>query len=146
MSSAQDAEKTVETALVLVDTSVWVEFFRNSDSLPAQRLDVLLNIGPVATCDPIRAEVVSGAPTQKEFERLGRLFSALISLPAPKDVWRQIEKARFALARKGHQASLVDLSIAITAQAHNAPLWTLDQDFAAIAGVVGFSAYSFGAD
>lgn len=130
-----------DTGLVLVDTSVWVRFFRVTESLEAAMLDALLKAGPVATCPPIRAEVVSGAPTKREYERLRRLFNALVHLEFPAGVWHLIEESRFTLARHGVQASLVDLLIAATAQAHRVALWTLDEDFARIASVLPLSRF-----
>ena len=124
------------TNLVLVDTSVWVRFFRAKDSAEATALDVLLSTAAAATCAPIRAEVVSGAPNEREFRRLRALFDALQFLSPPSDVWFQVEEHRFALARRGIQASLVDLWIALTAQAHSVALWTLDNDFRSIASVI----------
>jgi len=56
--------------LVLVDTSVWVRFFRAEGSTNVQALDQLLSLAAVATCGPIRAEVISGAKTRREFQRL----------------------------------------------------------------------------
>ena len=122
--------------LVLVDTSVWVRFFREATSLESRVLDGLLAVGPVATCPPIRTETISGAPTKREYERLRQLFDALTNLELPAGVWRTVEASRFGLARQGIQASVVDVLIAVTAHAHRAALWTLDEDFTRIANVV----------
>lgn len=126
---------------ILVDTSVWIKFFRFSNSSEAVALDGLLSLGMVVTCDPIRAEVISGAPTQAEFNRLRDLFGTLKVLEPPANLWPRLEACRFTLARRGHQASLVDLMIAITAQAHQAVLWTLDGDFKSITSVIPVRLY-----
>lgn len=122
--------------LVLVDTSVWVRFFRVADSPEAQTLDALLAAGPVATCPPIRAEVVSGAKNRREFDRLSDLFDALVNLEPPVEIWRKIEGHRFELAKRGYQASLIDLMIALTAYAHDVVLWSVDDDFTRIASII----------
>lgn len=127
--------------LVLVDTSVWVRFFRAEGSANIQALDQLLSLAAVATCGPIRAEVISGAKTRREFQRLRDLFTAVRDLPPPDGIWNEIEAHRFALARRGYQASLVDLWIALTAHAHGVALWILDEDFQHIAAVVPFKRY-----
>jgi hypothetical protein len=128
-------------SLVLVDTSVWIRFFRAKDSPEASALDELLSVAAVATCAPIRAEVVSGAPTRREFQRLRALFDSLTALEPPDDLWPRLEDHRFALARRGIQASLIDLTIALTAQTRRVALWTLDGDFQRIAGAVPFTPY-----
>jgi len=130
-----------DTGLVLVDTSVWVQFFRLPASPEAGLLDELLATVSVATCAPIRAEVVSGAPTSRDFRQLRDLFGALVDLALPADLWDRLETYRFALARRGDQTSLVDLMIALTAQAHRVSLWTLDADFTRISSVVPFRVY-----
>ena len=127
--------------LVLVDTSVWVQFFRLPASREAIHLDDLLSVGPVATCAPIRAEVVSGAPSVRVFRQLREHFSALAMLDVPSDLWGRLEEHRFTLARRGYQASLVDLMVAQTASLHGAALWTLDKDFQPIASVIPLRFY-----
>ena len=121
-----------DSGLVLVDTSVWIQFFRHAPSAEAKILDEVLAAGSVATCAPIRAEVISGAPTKHEFQRLRKLFGALTVLEPPTEVWNHIAEHRFHLARNGMQVSLVDLWIAVTADFHHVSLWTLDKDFTSI--------------
>lgn len=124
--------------VVLVDTSVWIRFFRTPLSPEARALDSLLAIGLVSTCAPIRVEVLSGAPNHRELARLRRVFDALPHLELPQQLWPAIEQARFDLARRGRQAALVDLMIALTAAEHDVDLWTLDQDFGPIRTVIPF--------
>lgn len=95
----------------------------------------------VAICAPIRVEVLSGAPTKREFDRLRELFVGVVHLELPGDAWIRMEEHRFALAKRGYQASLVDLLIALTAQARHAALWTLDEDFQRIATVIPLTRY-----
>ena len=97
-----------DSGLVLIDTSVWIQFFRHAPSAEAKVLDEVLAAGAAATCAPIRAEVISGAPTKQEFQRLRKLFEALTFLEPPTEIWNLIEEHRFHLARNGMQVSLVD--------------------------------------
>lgn len=136
-----DSAESARAELVLVDTSVWIRFFRHPNSAEAMALDELLSVAAVATCAPIRAEVISGAPTLRAFRQLQDRFGALVDLELPHDVWQRLEEQRFTLARRGYQASLVDLMIALTAHAHHAALWTLDEDFQRIAAVVPVHSY-----
>ncbi len=126
---------------ILVDSSVWVKFFRTGRAPEAIHLEGLIQAAAVKTCAPVRAEVLSGAPTLKERTRLRELFDAVDLLELPVDIWERVEEARFHLARKGRQTSLVDLMIAATALAHEAPLWTLDDDFVPIRDALPFPRY-----
>lgn len=119
-------------SLVLVDTSVWIAFCRGERE-PAARVDALLSAGEAGLCGPVLAEVLSGAPSWAEWRRLERLLGALDWLPLPLDVWRRAAEARFTLARRGTQAALADLLIALAAVEADAALLTRDRDFARIA-------------
>jgi len=122
-------------SFALVDTSVWIDFFRG-DRRAVDRLDPLLAAGEAALCGPVLAEVLSGAPSYAEWKRLERLLGALDWLPLPLDVWRRAADARFALARRGTQAALVDLLVALAAVEADAALLTRDRDFERIAEVL----------
>lgn len=126
---------------VLVDTSVWVRFFRFAHTVEGLHLDGLLQAKAVRTCAPIQTEVLSGTRTQRERLRLRELFKAIPSLETPLDLWERVEETRFTLARKGFQTSLIDLMIACTAGTHRVPLWTLDGDFLAIREALWFPRY-----
>jgi predicted nucleic acid-binding protein len=126
---------------VLVDTSVWVDYLRNGRSKEAEILDQMLCAGLVVTCEPVKAEIISGAPTKSEFERLRVLLGSLLSLNVSLDVWESIAEHRFVLARKGIQASLIDLWIVAAAREHALAIWTLDQDFHRMNKVIPFEIF-----
>lgn len=120
---------------VLVDTSVWIDFFRG-DRQAIARLDPLLRDDHAAVAGPIVAEVTSGARTPAVFQQLRARLGALTMLEPPVDVWDRVAAARFSLARQGTQAHLVDLVIALTASSAGHALLTRDRDFTGIAQVV----------
>lgn len=90
-------------------------------------------------CGPTFAEVVSGATNALEMRRLALLLRALTWVEPEADPWSRVAEARFALARAGVAASLVDLLIALTAFESGASLVTRDQDFVRIKAVVPLS-------
>jgi len=60
--------------LILVDSSVWIDFFRGSATPEAERLDQLLGQQDLAIGDLILTEVLQGFRTQAAFDlALGRL-------------------------------------------------------------------------
>jgi predicted nucleic acid-binding protein len=131
-----------EVSGILVDSSIWVKFFRAPHAPEAVHLDGLLQTKVVRTCAPVRVEVLSGTRTPRERMQLHEFFRAIPLLDPPTDFWDQVEDARFALARRGHQTSLVDLMIACTARHHRAALWTLDEDFSPIRETIAFALYT----
>lgn len=78
------------------------------------------------------AEVLSGAPTLAALARLRTLLRSLDWLSEPRDIWDRAAETRFALARRGHQASLVDVYLALSAAEAGHALLTRDTDFARI--------------
>ena len=60
--------------MILVDTSAWVEFLRDTGSPVCTRVDEFLD-GEIATCDPIRMEVLAGARDESHLNDLRRLLA-----------------------------------------------------------------------
>jgi predicted nucleic acid-binding protein len=121
--------------LSVIDSSAWISFLRG-DAAAIRRVDPILAIGTVAVTGPIVAEVLSGAASRDVFDSLKDLFEGLERLADPPDLWDRVAEARYALARKGHQASLVDLAISLTCLGGGHRLVTRDHDFRAIARVL----------
>ncbi len=48
--------------MILIDTSAWVEFLRDTGSVVCNRVDSILD-NEIATCHPVRMEVLAGAVT-----------------------------------------------------------------------------------
>lgn len=120
---------------ILVDTSAWVAFFRG-DAAAVRRVDPLLVEGRVAITGPVFAEVLSGARRAADFDLLNRLLRGLDRLAEPEALWDRVAEHRFALARRGYQASLVDLTIALAALDSGHALLTRDLDFRRIQAVI----------
>jgi predicted nucleic acid-binding protein len=132
---------TMAAGTVLVDTSVWVDYLRSGRSREAEALDGLLSLGAAALCEPVKAELLSGALTRAGLEKLKSVLDQVPVLAAPADIWARIAEYRFLLARKGVQASLMDLWIVAVAKEHGAAVWTFDKDFIFIHKVIPFEIF-----
>jgi predicted nucleic acid-binding protein len=64
--------------LILVDSSVWVDYFRGSDTLQTDRLDLLLGREPLAIGDLILAEVLQGFDSDRDFRQARRVLTSLL--------------------------------------------------------------------
>lgn len=60
--------------MILVDSSVWIDFFRGTASPQVELLDALLGKEPLALGDLILAEVLQGFPSDREFNQARRLL------------------------------------------------------------------------
>lgn len=63
--------------MILVDSSVWIDFFRNKPSLQAEWLDRNLGTEGLVVGDLILAEVLQGFTDDKGFEEARRLLGRL---------------------------------------------------------------------
>lgn len=64
--------------MILVDSSVWIDYFRGAATPQAERLDSLLGSEPVATGDLILAEVLQGFVSDRDFEGARKLLLSLV--------------------------------------------------------------------
>jgi predicted nucleic acid-binding protein len=65
--------------VILVDSSVWIDFLNGVDGPQVEMLDRLLDRETVATGDLILAEVLQGIRDDREFRRVSSLMAALPS-------------------------------------------------------------------
>ncbi len=63
--------------MILVDSSVWIDYFLGAKNVQSDRLDSLLGHEPIATGDLILAEVLQGFGTEREFNTARRLLTSL---------------------------------------------------------------------
>ena len=64
--------------MILVDSSVWIDYFRGTATPQAERLDALLSTEPVATGDLILTEVLQGFVRDRDFNQARKLLTSLV--------------------------------------------------------------------
>lgn len=62
--------------MILVDSSVWIDYFRGVPTPAARTLDALLNIEKIAVGDLMLAEVLQGFRTDADFKVARKVLSA----------------------------------------------------------------------
>lgn len=63
--------------MILVDSSVWIDYFRGTATPQTERLDSILGVEPVVTGDLILTEVLQGFVTDHDFNRAKQLMASL---------------------------------------------------------------------
>jgi predicted nucleic acid-binding protein len=63
--------------VILVDSSVWIDYFRGTKSPATDCLDGLLGNEPVATGDLVLVEVLQGFTSDTDFNRGNKLLTSL---------------------------------------------------------------------
>ncbi len=126
--------------MILVDSSVWVEYDRATGSEAHRRLKSLIaDDGPVAVTEPIVMEIGAGAKTGARHAQLRALLFSFALLPVEPTA--DFEHAAF-IYRRCRAAGvtprgLLDCLIAAVAIRNQAPLLTADADLVLVAGVAG---------
>lgn len=119
--------------MILVDTSAWVEFLRDTGSPTCIRVDELLD-GEIATCDPIRMEILAGARDESHLNDLRRLLAraSVIEL-VPADYEDAAAFYRTCRRRGETVRKLIDCLIGAVAIRAGAPVLQADSDFDVLA-------------
>jgi hypothetical protein len=115
--------------LILIDTSAWVEFLRGTGSPVCELVDKLL-AGDIATCDPVRMEVLAGARSEQHLQQLRGLLARAVVVPTePADF--EVAAALYRTCRQRGRTvrKLMDCLIAAVAIRADIPLLHLDTDF-----------------
>jgi len=117
--------------LILVDSSVWIEFFRAKASPQTARLESLLGTHPIAIGDLMLVEVLRGFATDYDFHRTGGLWGVLPGgkLCGPDRAGKAARNYRSLRARGTTIRGTIDTVIATRCIEDNLPLLYSDRDF-----------------
>lgn len=64
--------------MILVDSSVWIDYFRGTVTPQTEKLDSLLGVELIATGDLILAEVLQGFTNERDFNQAKKLLTSLV--------------------------------------------------------------------
>jgi predicted nucleic acid-binding protein len=117
---------------LLVDTSVWVEFFRGA---PLPSLDAALRDGLVLLAPVVAAELLSAPLSRTERRSLVAFMEDLPLHPTPLPHWQAVGALRAQLRTKGLSVSTPDAHVAGCAIEAGALLWSNDAIFRKISRV-----------
>lgn len=119
--------------MILIDTSAWVEFLRDTGSPACNRVEALL-AGDIATCDMVRMEVLAGARDDLHLRRLRGLLARAATLPTtPADYEQAAALYRLCRLRGDTARKLPDCLIAAVAIRADAAVLHKDTDFDTLA-------------
>jgi predicted nucleic acid-binding protein len=125
--------------VILVDSSVWVEFERATNSPTDLRLQRFIDTdAPLAVTEPILMEVLAGARTDDDRTRLGHVLRSFgwITTDAACDFEAAARVYSCCRAAGFTPRGLVDCMIAAIAMRTGSSVLTADRDFARIAEVM----------
>lgn len=132
--------------MILVDSSVWIDFFRNEPTVQAEWLDRNLGIETLVVGDLILAEVLRGFKDHRGFNEARRLLAALEQLNLGGEAIAVASAKNFRKLRaKGVTVrGAVDVIIATRCIADGLHLLHSDRDFDAFEAHLGLQVVSCG--
>ena len=121
--------------MILVDTSVWVDFFAGRDLPHVAKLEqFILDNEDLALCGIILTEILQGISDDTTYRRVRRDLTPLIMLPmlpavfvSAADIYRKLRKQGINIRKTN------DCIIAATALEHHCQLLHNDKDFSPVA-------------
>lgn len=117
---------------ILIDTSVWIEYFRNKESRLSILVDEILTDHDVYVPKIVLAELIQGARSEKEIAAIESFADAFYVVDGREDTWLKAGKLSYALKKKGKNIHIVDCFIAVVAQEYECGVLTLDKHFGEI--------------
>ena len=117
--------------MIVVDSSVWIDYFNGVASTETDKLDALLGVEPLAVGDVVLAEVLQGFRLDADYKTAKSLMSSLIvvEMLGEANAIKCAEKYR-ALRKRGITVrKTVDVFIATYCIENKCPLLFQDKDF-----------------
>ncbi len=123
---------------VLVDTSVWIEYFRNGSH--AEKLEFLIDENLIATNELILSELIPFLQLRKQEKLI-----ALLRVITTKHItvfWDQIIEYQYSCLKNGvNGVGIPDLIIAQNAKQSGCSIYSLDKHFRLMGPVIGFELF-----
>lgn len=121
--------------MILVDTSVFIDFFAGKHSkLTEILIKSIENSDDLCTCGLIIAEILQGIRSDKEYDRIKSILSGLIYLPITKNMFIHAASMYRTIRKNGKTVrGPADCIIASVCLEHEVELLHNDKDFTTIA-------------
>ena len=123
--------------MILIDTSAWIEFLRDTGSPICNRVDAVLG-SEIATCDAVRMEVLAGARNEQHLQSLRRLLARAATISVEPADYDEAAALYRRCRREGETVrKLIDCLIGVVAIRANAAVLHNDSDFDTLARHTG---------
>ncbi len=121
--------------MILVDTSVWIDFFAGRDLPHLATLEqFILDNEDLALCGIILTEILQGITDDTTYRHVQNDLGSLIMLPTPQAVFVRAAEIHRRLRKQGITIRKTDdCIIAATALEHSCRLLHNDKDFVPVA-------------
>ena len=130
--------------MILVDSSVWIDYFNGTITRQTERLDKLLSDEPLAIGDLILTEVLQGFDNERDFDDARKMLTSLIVVElGGQEIAIQAAKNFRMLRRRGVTIrKTIDTIIATRCIESGYDLLHSDRDFDPFAAYLGLRVIS----
>lgn len=126
--------------MILIDTSVWIDYLRGHDKVLVARIRALLDRGEIYLAVPVWIELLTGA-SPRAHQQLKRAFSVIPHLYPTTSTWALMEKWTHQAGLVGERFGFADLLIGAIAAENGAQPWSRDGDFKRMEHLKFFKTY-----
>lgn len=116
----------------LIDTSSWVEYFRDRDSESGDVVEELVLRGQAAWCDITLVELWHGVRGAKEKRELAVMEGEVERVPVNTPAWQLASKLALRCRERGFTLPISDIVTAACAVTHGLELEHCDKHFDAL--------------
>jgi hypothetical protein len=125
---------------VLIDTSIWVEYFRGKNQELVESVKHLIRTRRATLCGIVLSELLAGVRAKKSRDTLKQTLDALEYTEVSRDTWILTGELSSNLKHQGISVPLTDLILAALALENDSELFTLDNHFDRIPNLKRFKA------
>ena len=111
--------------MILADTNIIIDFWNK----PTEPIVKIFDTEEIATCGVIKAELLRGSHSEKQFSQIEKALSDFTYLTFSEIDWIGLSKQFIVLKRSGLAVPFQDAMIAYLAIKYNCEVWTNDKHF-----------------
>jgi len=127
--------------MILIDTSIWIDFLRQKNEQLSARLSEQIEGGNVVAFGSVFGELLQGVRSDREENIILDLWN---DLPQLEDSFILIEAGRMSYQNKlfNKGIGLIDCAILVACKKNNLELWTLDNPLLQAAGSLKIKSFN----
>ena len=114
---------------ILIDTSVWIKYFRDKSAGLSKKVDEILSRHEVYVPKIVIAELIQGSKSEREISVIEDFVDAFNIIDQKEDTWVKTGRLSYNLKKKGKTINLTDCYIAVIAQEYDCCIFSLDEHF-----------------
>ena len=130
--------------ILLADTNVFIKYWRalaksQKDEATAKELETykqIMSVHEVVTCGVVRAELLHGATSEKNYQQMDGALSRVPSKDLDGADWNELGRQLYQYRTGGFTVPFTDAAIASIAMKYDIPVWANDKHFDMMKSVI----------